>query len=95
MQPEARRQLTTRSEGDRLIPTDQFPQNLFDRIAAERQLHQLRQHLEAGQGFLQGSFRWNQNQPVNQISIGAEAADRSDARWNTGHGVALRRPQGR
>ena len=57
MQAEACGDLAAEAQGGGLSTPELIPQDPFDRIASEGQLHQLGEHLEAGQGFLQHAFR--------------------------------------
>ena len=57
MESKARRQLTTELEVGGEPTTEIVLQDLLDRIPPERQLHQLRQHLETSQGFLEADRR--------------------------------------
>ena len=76
MKTKARRQLTTKLEIGGKPTAEIVLQNFLDRIAAKRQLHQLRQHLKASQGFLDRAIRSDQAQAVDNVAFGAEAAHR-------------------
>ena len=75
MQSKACRQLTTELEIGGKTAAEIVLQDFLDRITAERQLHQLRQHLETGQGFLKRTIGPDQTQAVNNIALRTEAAD--------------------
>ena len=76
MQSEAGGQLPTKLKVRGQTPTDVVLQNLFDGIPPERQLHQLRQHLETGERLLNGAVSPNHTQAVDHVAFRTEAAHR-------------------
>ena len=75
MQAKTGRQLTAQLKVGGQSAADVVLQNFLDGVAPERQLHQLSQHLEAGQGFLKRAISADQSQAVHHIAFGTEAAD--------------------
>ena len=74
MQPQPRRDLTTEAEIGRLAAANGFAQDLVDGIPADWQLHQLRQHLEAGQRFLKHAFGSDQLKLIQHIAVRIKTA---------------------
>ena len=72
---ETGRKLTTKLKVQRQPPAQVVLEHLLDRIAPERQLHQLRQHLETGQGLLQCTVGPDQPQAVDNVALWAVTAD--------------------
>ena len=74
MQTQTRRQLSAKLKVGGEAAAQVVLQNLLDRIPAERQLHQLRQHLETSQGFLEWTIGPDQAQAVDNVAFRTEAA---------------------
>ena len=75
MQSKTRGQLATKLKVWAEAPTNVVLQDLLNGIPSEWQLHQLRQHLETGQSFLNRTVCANQTQAVHNIALWAVAAD--------------------
>ena len=74
MQAKAGGQLATELKIGRQPTADVVLKHLLDRITPEGQLHQLRQHLETSQNFLNRTLGLDQAQAVDHIALRAEAA---------------------